>query len=616
MKPLVLILFLLTTLFGYSQEQSQLLWFSGKKLAPNVLLLSKGDTVRYNSTKFTLVRSSPKTNRNRLDEMRLELDQTDIRIKEKIRFLAARLPKPAVPTVSLLVKEAYENLNKEMAPLFDNRLLLPDAGLPEAMIKGRGPAAAADEELFPLFRKALDEILEYARRRASEKTIYVPTPPRVEYDYCQPCRTKRQEQRNGEMRVFNKEMGGEDTRVLEHLLGISRQAEFLLTEKEKKVLMPDMAMALDLLMKKATEKVQVLLEKYGDDPHRIPALLEIAFAVDRHNQLMGIDAVALAPEKLQAMFTTMVRYFIKAIDENDYGVALNIQLALGMDRQAQLIGLKQVEPVVARAMKFNQFKMNAHISAKISGNGGYLLSELDADNWFFASPDTTCRLKWFVIGPELNRIKGNLKEAEWKGNGASIPYAGPRDWFSDIPKIRMDFVHMEAEAEDTVEIYQFDAKDFDEKWTMPPPMGVTKLLQVNTTMMNCFIDVEALKEQAAEFKADPKKLEAMKKEMMSKYTQMMKDNRMNSFPNEGNMTVMDMRMVANLQDNSRRISEMIHTPAAGKYVFHPQLQNKTTEVLREKLNGKLLFPQNTATEYAFFHLMMDHDPDGPYSISF
>lgn len=37
-------------------------------------------------------------------------------------------------------------------------------------------------------------------------------------------------------------------------------------------------------------------------------------------------------------------------------------------------------------------------------------------------------------------------------------------------------------------------------------------------------------------------------------------------------------------------------------------------IVKDKINGKELFPQNAATEYAWFHIKLEHDPDGPYKL--
>jgi hypothetical protein len=75
------------------------------------------------------------------------------------------------------------------------------------------------------------------------------------------------------------------------------------------------------------------------------------------------------------------------------------------------------------------------------------------------------------------------------------------------------------------------------------------------------------------------------------------------------------QMAAGVQ-NSNTISELIHSANTGRYIFEPTVHNKENIVLKERLNGKELFPANTATEYAFFHLLLEHDPDGPYPIQY
>ena len=353
------------------------------------------------------------------------------------------------------------------------------------------------------------------------------------------------------------------------------------------------------------------IEKYIDDPFRAGAALQVALSTDRQYQLSGFGDEPLPEGYMERAMKSMTSYIEQAIREEDYTVALNLQLVFSAERQLQLLGLTEYS-VILKAISFNQFKLNMNVSAKISGEGGYQLAQLKGDNWFFASPDSNCRLRWIQVGPYLNKAKSNLLAAEIKGPGAEMKYVGTKEWASDIPTIKVDFC---GDHTDSVIAYPFHPEKFEELWQLPQPVGVTNLTQVNNVLLGCFVDVERLKQEQETYK-NPENVEKMKKEMMAKYQQMMKDFKSGSVKYEPGMSIQEMGAWAGRQQNTQQISQLIHSVNPGRYIFEPVVHNKDKVILKDKLNGKELFPENTATEYAWFHLTFEHDPDGPYKTTF
>jgi hypothetical protein len=134
---------------------------------------------------------------------------------------------------------------------------------------------------------------------------------------------------------------------------------------------------------------------------------------------------------------------------------------------------------------------------------------------------------------------------------------------------------------------------------------------VNNVLVNCFIDIEREKRDAAKFK-NTANVEKLKTEMLAQYKDMMKNYQAGNMAMPERASLNELSSIAMGQQNSNKISEIIHSINPGRYIFEPAVHNKEKIVLKERLNGKELFPANTATEYAFFHLTLEHDPDGPY----
>lgn len=82
-----------------------------------------------------------------------------------------------------------------------------------------------------------------------------------------------------------------------------------------------------------------------------------------------------------------------------------------------------------------------------------------------------------------------------------------------------------------------------------------------------------------------------------------------------NIDMPTLNAMARSQELARGISEMVYSVNPGRFIFTPTVHNKERIVVRDRLDGKILFPDNASIEYAYFHLKIEHDPEGPYVIS-
>ena len=144
-------------------------------------------------------------------------------------------------------------------------------------------------------------------------------------------------------------------------------------------------------------------------------------------------------------------------------------------------------------------------------------------------------------------------------------------------------------------------------------MGVTNAQQLRAVLLGCFMDIQQMK-QDAQTMQNPQQVEKMKKEMMAQYDLMMKQIKDGKMPASGDMSLQTLNQYNNMQEMKRKVTDMVHQKDPGKYVFQPTVQNKDKVIVKDKINGKELFPENAATEYAWFHITLEHDPDGPYKL--
>ena len=535
-------------------------------------------------------------------------------MREMVGRLMTGLPKDALPAVVYNVSSAYNEIKEEYSEILSNTFTIPEFELPEVTTAkpGHGPSMNEVYSAVDPFDGIIKELHDYmaAHRNDQFTASELPVPPVFNFSYCYTCYTEKMEAYNTELENFKNDFANidDDKDILQKTLSTSRQACLTLSAKENEAVQNKLLPVIEFIWKRISQKTMVLMDKYFDDPERCHAVLQLALSAERQNQMIGVGDRLPEGFFFHAM-TTVVKYISKAVDEKNYPVALNLKMILSLERQFQLFGGVAPDNFLAKAFQFNQFKLNMNVSAKVSGNGGYQLAQAKGDNWFSTLPDSTCHLKWILVGPYINKTKVDLLAAELKGNGGEINYVGTKVWNSDIPAIKIDFCRIDN-AIDSVTAYPFHPEDFKEMWLMPK-QGPVNMALVSNVLVACFIDVNRSRQDAAKF-SNPANVEKLKTEMMAQYQEMMKNYKAGNIIMPDRSTLSDLTKIGMAQINSNKISELIHTSNPGRYIFEPVVNNRETIVIKERLNGKEIFPANRATEYAFFHLLLEHDPDGPY----
>jgi hypothetical protein len=327
--------------------------------------------------------------------------------------------------------------------------------------------------------------------------------------------------------------------------------------------------------------------------------------------LMGENSNPTALTNLdyyQMIFTTLHNYFSSAMKEKDYAVGLNLHFILKMERERQILGqnIKDDENIMDQYLTFNQFKLNSNITAKLGQDAGYISGHVRGDNWFYAIPDKeTCRLNWIIASEKIDRTaEYKLLAAEL--GGAPVEYVGTKDWQSQPPVMKMDFCYPEGkEVPDSILAHTFHPVGFREQWKYPDPVGVMEVEQVSGALMACFFNMKQAKKDAELLSKGM--LEKKKKELQSKYAKI-------ASANINAQADMALNMQAEFEKLNREIKESVIKANPLRYTFTPQVKNKSSEILKERLDGKEIFPENGAIIYAWFHLTMEHDPGGPRRI--
>jgi hypothetical protein len=371
-------------------------------------------------------------------------------------------------------------------------------------------------------------------------------------------------------------------------------------------------------MKRLGQKAKMLVEKFGNEPLRHESVIAGALSIERTRQLMGIepgaDGESLEKGFVDSITKNVFTWLINAMNEYDYTIALNPSFMLGTMREYAMLGGKDKDYLQGgakyeKAFHFNRFKLDIKVSGRIQGDGGGQLADLNGKNYFAAMPDPedtlSHKLKWILVGPDndpkISHMKFDLTDAKAWGKDGQVNYAGTKKWETIPPKLRIDFCN---EGNDTAMIFQFEP-DGEEIWiakgkeVFPKVKGKRPGLMKNVLWF-CFIDKDRMMAEASE-KVYNEKLKKMKAEA----AEFQKHYAAGQAPSQSEINKM-MNMSKALTSGSL-VSELV---LYGNYLVKPSPQNKSKLVFKNILDGKYLFPQNTAIEHATFDISMENDPDG------
>ncbi len=611
--PFALIVLFTFSATCYSQvdTSSCLLWYKGKKLAAHILVTPQGDTVRYAPTKG-VVKISSKTGPGKVyDRMLSELDQNPRRANELVMKLAAKYPKPIIPAVAGIIRTAYADVDSTYRKIITNTINIPaiDMTVTKPMAgKGGGEGPLDWEDIWDEF---VTKMHRYIAEHSDDNLSAIPEPPAVNFSYCYNCDKDARESYSKKVAEFITALSGEEDRsMLSLALGASRQADLLLVPERNSKIQAEITTLLHFIASRIQKRVAMAIEKYIDSPEQSIAVLQAALTWDRQVQLLGIGNL-LPQDYLARAFKAYATRIKQAMTQEDYTVVLNYYLIISTDRQMQLCESGYYEDILNQALKFNQFKVSMNVAAKTGSDNGFLLAQLRGDNWFMAFPDSNCRLRWSLIGPKMNKLTIELESADMRGNGGQIPYVGTKKWEAPVPNIRVDFC---GEPADSIIAYPFNAENFVELWKLPAPMGATNLQQINGLFMTSFLDPERLKADAAAAK-NPDQRKKLQDEMTEKYQRFLKQYQSGAIGmHDKGVDIKTLMDIGRSQSTARDISEMVYSINPGRFIFTPVVHNREKLVVQDRINGKTLFPQNTAIQYAIFDIKIEHDPDAPYVI--
>ncbi len=582
-----------------------LLWFKGKMIKQNVLLTPNGDTVTYSPSKGTIKFISKNGSGKKMDGMLSEMTRTPQRIDQMIKGLSSAVPKAALPYFAEPVKKAFTNVSSDFASSLSNTISLPE--LPTIAKPSKGGPSFDEDTYADELDAPMAEVLAYYEKVKNEKITWVPTPPRMDYSYCASCDSSAEKLYERDFEVFKNELLGQDEYYYTKALSIMHHAQLVMPEQRMNEVNNLMRTVFDFLTERQVAKVRLLVKNHINDPSRVLAIIKIGLPIERQRQLLGSSDTFLDEFYIAGMHT-LAKMLQKAMNEYDYPIALNVDLILSLERYYQLMGITSEKSwQMDEMLNFNRFKMSVKTSAKMSGGGGYILAELEGDNYFSAIPDKQCKLQWILMGPNEHKMQYKLLAAE----ASELRYVGSKNWASDPPKINVDFC--DETKKDSIEMFLFHESSHKELWQVPN-MGVMQLSEVAAVMMGCFINKERIKQIKERFN-NPAEVQKLLKSMNNDAAKFMANSNNGTLNGKSpsQMTPQEIQKLAMAMNDAKAVLDKVHE-AAFTYLFELHPGNRTPLVLKESIDGKVIFPENANTEYAWMHISLQHDPNSPYKL--
>jgi hypothetical protein len=247
-------------------------------------------------------------------------------------------------------------------------------------------------------------------------------------------------------------------------------------------------------------------------------------------------------------------------------------------------------------VNINRFKVSIDVQAGLSKDGATTGVHMMGDNFFRAVPDSNCVLQWTLTEPDVSKMQFDLKTATMHTADVTPVYSGTKKWKSAPANLRLDFC---KEEKDTAFLFGFSPVDGKEVWTAqgaPIPAQV-----IPTTLLMCFVDVERAQANASDASLQAR----MEQEIQEKSEKLKAAIPANKDPSK--MTPEELAKFNAAMNEAKDMMGDMQSISPYSFLFKTRLRNHEKTILDTTLNGKELFPQNTAISEAIFHLQIEHD---------
>jgi hypothetical protein len=593
-------LFAFLLIYGCTLGQDfKLLWYKGKKINDSTLVTAGGNRVIYHSAsgrvrvQFTGTGSISSTIINGVKNAP----------GRKRQILQTLTSGPMGRTNISAAIQASDEVDKA-----DQRMLRHVDGPGELEL---GDAeGGSGKELPTWLRNHYDDVISYVLSVKGKEPGDAPRPPQSDFSYCAPCRDKNDKAREKEVDDYISRYFTEDREHIQKALRVIRYFQYRQSKKlpydsvAASTMEPRMTQALAEIADYMQKKAIKVWNQYKSDGPSLPFMAELFVSVRRNLELLGMSTRQDFPPSSEVFSHTMTgisKHLSKALQEKNYPVLLNVRWIIALYRQAELLGVSDVtaEKPLHEYLSATRFEMKMDATARIGGNGISQFAKITGSNFYRAIPDTQCILRWHLISPDTTKMVYKLEDVGMEAPGSSMSYVGTRKWKAAPANITLDFCHPER---DTLLLNGFQP-DGKENWVMA---NITQELPIVTSLFgNSFMDEKRVREMAA----DKGLGERLKKEMMDEYEKHIAPYKHLMDKDPATLTAAEQEQLRKVVTASQEIRNKVNMPSPFGYLLKGRLKNSDKTVFDEQIDGKVLFPRNTAIQEAIMRVRIDHAPN-------
>ncbi|HYE55487.1 MAG TPA: hypothetical protein VD996_11605 [Chitinophagaceae bacterium] len=582
-------------------QTSKLLWYTGKKLSDTSLQISGGTRVSYSPSR-NLVRITPASG-GVAATIAARLKTREKFKQQVIKIISQGPAGPRNIHAANLAATTIDEVDRSFEKVV--------GGAQEIKLENmNGPVGNA--RAIPIWvQNNFDEVVNYVITEKSKQKTDPPPPPVQPFDYCFPCDEDRKSQYAKDTAAYFREFFDEHARIIPKGFSVIRYFEHCrikglpFDSAAAQRMIPKMEKDILYLMNETSAKILKAWNLYRHNATRIPVLTQMLISAARQFELMGYPMPEGYPglgELGDALVESITKQFEEAGNRRDYPVLLNISWLTGLLRQIALIHGNEtgVPENIGKFLRNNRFEMEVDAEARIGKGDDYINIKMKGSNTYAAVPDKDCKLRWHLVAPDEKRMLFQLDKAEMTlGKGGK--YTGTRDWYTTPAKIELGFC--EEPARDTLLVENFQSIG-EESWVID---GIATPGQfVRSTLFSSFMDEKRVRAAAA----DKAMAERMSKEIMDQYKKNIAGNEALLKKDPATMTPEERERLAKLASASQDIqNKMVSSAAAFSLLLKESLKNNLKTVFESELDGKVLFPKNTAIQHAKYKVKLIHVED-------
>ena len=358
-----------------AEAKDRLLWYKGKKVNDSILMTPDAKLVLYSKERNKVICQPPPKKDPSL-KIITELANTEKRKTQLYNKLADR--KSSVMQYPYIIGtfSEFDRMTENYPDLLRNTIELPSALPATAMspliLRSGGSASSPRQFIFPIIpehiKKAFDEVMVTLKNYPS---IDFPEPPSSVSNSCtNNCDSIARKKIKSDEDEWLKLFTAYETGIVQKALSIFKNINDLGLEKDPEAtrIFTGLEKAIEFAFARSTNKVDLLIRKYGNDVTRLSSVIHAALRIERQRQLIGAgddNRYATLMIKLVSLFGGFEKYIRQQMDERNYDVVLNPIFVFSMERQRQLLGGGDdntfLQNYIENLNAFNRFKIDVQI---------------------------------------------------------------------------------------------------------------------------------------------------------------------------------------------------------------------------------------------------------------